>query len=229
MKREKRLPMRVFPLLMIFVLLTVMFTSAVAARYIYRSEDVANSFRPAESANPSIEQDGNSNGDEEESEESQGIYVKVEDKGYPVYVRVTIVVTWQKVENGETIVHYTQPKENEDYELKLKLLPGEEDSDTDTDSDEPAEASETDTDGDSEAGGWTKKVVNGLTYYFYTKPVESGGKTSVLIESYELKKEAKPPEEGYTLNVEVIAQTVQAIGTTDDDEKDAYKDAWGIS
>lgn len=65
-------------------------------------------------------------------------------------------------------------------------------------------------------------------FYYFKKPVKSGGETSVLIESCEQIKEA--PTDGYTLSVEIIAQTVQAIGTTDDpSEKEAWKDAWNLS
>lgn len=70
--------------------------------------------------------------------------------------------------------------------------------------------------------GWVKQG----DYYYYQPPVESGGQTDILINTCE------PTEnpEGYTLNVEVIAQTVQAVGNTDaNGEIPAYQDAWGIS
>lgn len=64
-------------------------------------------------------------------------------------------------------------------------------------------------------------------YYYYTKPVESGEATTVLISSCTQRSTATPPD-GYTLSVEIIAQTVQAVGSTDDDTKLAYQDAWGL-
>ena len=74
-------------------------------------------------------------------------------------------------------------------------------------------------------------------YYYCKEPVkstqETPGKTPVLINS--CTQTGTPPAEGYALNLEVIAQTVQAVGYTDGDgvdpatEIDAYKDAWGVS
>lgn len=67
--------------------------------------------------------------------------------------------------------------------------------------------------------------------YYYKKSVVSGGETSILINKCEQIKAA--PVDGYTLSVEVIVQTVQAIGYTDGEngtpEKEAWKDAWNIS
>ena len=77
---------------------------------------------------------------------------------------------------------------------------------------------------------WTE---NG-DYYYCKKPVESNGSTDILIQSCTQLTGATPPE-GFFLNVETIAQTVQAVGYTDGDgvnpatEIDAYKDAWGLS
>ena len=57
--------------------------------------------------------------------------------------------------------------------------------------------------------------------------MSSRGETDVLITS--CTQNGAAPADGYALNVEIIAQTVQAIGYTDDDTKQAYQDAWGIS
>ena len=67
---------------------------------------------------------------------------------------------------------------------------------------------------------WTQKD----GYYYYSQPVISGN-TDVLIKSCKPLKDA--PEEDYTLSVEIIAQTIQALGTTDDGSKSAVQDAWG--
>ena len=75
----------------------------------------------------------------------------------------------------------------------------------------------------NEDGGWVKIG----DYYYYTKPVASGKETTVLIKTCTQDKEG--PEEGYTLSVDIIAQTVQAVGYTDDTSTPAYQDAWGIS
>ena len=56
----------------------------------------------------------------------------------------------------------------------------------------------------------------------------SGNDSPVLIESVKLKDGAVVPA-GYTLNVEIITQTIQAAGKTDDAENPAVTDAWGIT
>ena len=56
----------------------------------------------------------------------------------------------------------------------------------------------------------------------------SGNDSPVLIESVKLKDGAVVPA-GYTLNVEIITQTIQAAGKTDDTETPAVTDAWGIT
>lgn len=70
-------------------------------------------------------------------------------------------------------------------------------------------------------------------YYYCILPVDGGEDTPVLIESC---TQLDTPIEGYTLSVDIIVQTVQAVGYTDLDENDpesteipAYKDAWGLS
>lgn len=72
--------------------------------------------------------------------------------------------------------------------------------------------------------GWTRGTDG---YYYYKTPVKSGETTTILINSCTQNGEA--PIDGYALNVEVIVQTVQAVGSTDDDTKEAYEDAWGLS
>lgn len=62
-------------------------------------------------------------------------------------------------------------------------------------------------------------------YYYYTIPVASDGQTDVLIKLCEQLSTAEPPA-GYTLSVDVIVQTVQAVGYTDDDRYEAWEDAW---
>ena len=75
---------------------------------------------------------------------------------------------------------------------------------------------------------WEKKSDG---FYYYKKSVASGKTTTNLINKCEQIKEA--PVDGYTLNVEIIVQTVQAVGSTDGEngaaEKDAWKDAWNLS
>lgn len=62
-------------------------------------------------------------------------------------------------------------------------------------------------------------------FFYYNKVVESGGETKNLIETCE--QTDKAPADGYTLSVEIIVQTIQAVGYTDNekDEKPAWQDA----
>lgn len=179
MKQEKPLITRLVPLLLIFVVFFAMITSSVAARYVKQSENVVNTFVPATSVIPEVKKDGT-------------IYVG--ETEYPVFVRATIVVTWQSVdEKGNQIVYYDPPTAS-DYTLTLNLT----------------------------ATGWTQ---GGDGYFYYKKSVASDGSTTALIKSCVQSDDANVPD-GYTLNVELIVQTVQAVGITDDGKTDAYLDAW---
>ena len=67
-------------------------------------------------------------------------------------------------------------------------------------------------------------------FWYHKAPVESEGETAVLIERcYQTAVSARPQPEGYKLHVEILSQTVQAAGRTDDDKKSAVEDAWGIT
>lgn len=63
-------------------------------------------------------------------------------------------------------------------------------------------------------------------YYYYLYRVNSGGVTNELIESR--KQTSEPPVKGYALHVAVIAQTIQALGSTDENDIPAVTDAWEI-
>ena len=61
-------------------------------------------------------------------------------------------------------------------------------------------------------------------YRYYDSVVGSGEVTAPLITECKPLKEA--PVEGYTLNVKVIAQTIQSAGSTDDGNDMAQNDVW---
>lgn len=63
-------------------------------------------------------------------------------------------------------------------------------------------------------------------FWYHKAAVASAENTTVLINSCTAVEEKTP--EGYGLNVEIIAQTIQAIGTTDAGETPAVTDAWGV-
>lgn len=62
-------------------------------------------------------------------------------------------------------------------------------------------------------------------YWYYKYPVPSG-KTKELINSCEPKRAAPAPD--YVLNVEIIAQSIQSLGTTDAGDIPAVQNAWGV-
>lgn len=72
--------------------------------------------------------------------------------------------------------------------------------------------------------GWFYNPDDG--FYYHKVMVPSGEQTNVLINSC-TRKAAAPA--GYQLHVEIIAQTIQALGTTDDGDVPAVTDAWKIS
>lgn len=63
-------------------------------------------------------------------------------------------------------------------------------------------------------------------FYYYEEAVASGGETADLIDLCQPIKKA--PVDGYVLNVRIISQTIQALGTTDGGNVPAVKDAWGV-
>lgn len=188
MKLRKPWFKKYYSLFIMLVAIIVVATS-VAAYYMRNTGEVKNTFNPAGSVNPIIEETFENN-------VKSDVYVKVGETEYPVYVRVALDITWQ---DNEGTVYFFKPAEGVDYNLDLDLKPD----------------------------GWIKGSDG---YYYYTKPIESGGNTPVLI------KECKPIyssntsslPEGYTLSVNVIVQTIQAVGTTDTSNIPAYQDAWGI-
>ena len=62
-------------------------------------------------------------------------------------------------------------------------------------------------------------------FYYCKAMVNSGQDTAVLIK--ECYQKQKGPD-GYSLHVEIIAQTIQALGSTDDGDTPAVTDAWGV-
>ena len=63
-------------------------------------------------------------------------------------------------------------------------------------------------------------------FYYHVNPVEGGDPTKILI------KECKPlvdAPDGYHFNVDIVAQTIQAAGSTDIGDIPAVTDAWGVS
>lgn len=200
MKQEKSSKKLIITLVVILALLVAMIAvvTPVLARYIATpGSDVQGEYVPADPNEPTITK--KVVGDEGLND----IFFTVENKGYPVFVRATILVSWQEdlgdSEDDDPVVFYVEPVIGVDYSLT---------------------ANKTD---------WsvTELEANGIsTEIYYSKtPVASGGETKILIESCE--RITEPPVDGYVLCVEIIVQTVQAIGATDQGNIPAWQAAWG--
>lgn len=126
----------------------------------------------------------------------ENVYFNVGHTNYPVYVRADIVFTWKEKGKDDGLLYFEKPIEDEDYILKLN------------------------------SKDWVYNDADGFYYYKY--PVKSEGSTTVLIEKCEPNTTFIDENQGreYTLNVEVIVQTVQAVGHTDDNELMSVEDAW---
>lgn len=172
-----------FSSFLIALLVTALIPVSVYAYFIRTSTIVKNVFIPAVSDNPEITETFSDN-------LKENVFISITDKGYPVYVRSAIVITWQN-KNGN--VYYDIPVRDVDYEL----ITGNQ---------------------------WT---YNENDNFFYYDPAIQEGSTDELIISCKPLNNA--PDENYTLSVNIISQTVQAVGTTDDDSKTAQQDAWGLS
>lgn len=176
-------------LLIILTVLAALISVSVFAAYLRNSNEVKNTFKPADSVVPEIVEtfDGSVKKD---------VSFKVGDTDYPVYVRAAIVITWQ---NEAGIVYFSQPNLNTDYTISLNS---------------------------------TNWELRDDGFYYYKTSVPSGGQTSNLINVCEQIGDA--PVDGFTLNVEILVQTIQAIGSTDGengaDEIPAWEDAgWNLS
>ena len=64
-------------------------------------------------------------------------------------------------------------------------------------------------------------------FYYHKAPVESQDKTAELIHTC-TPVAGKAPEGGYTLQVKIVAQTIQALGSTDLNGTPAVEDAWKV-
>lgn len=223
MKSEQPLIKRLAPLLITFAVLALVAAVAVPtiAYYIINANsdnEDGGDYIPAESGNPSFILDYENN-------KVENVSIGVEDNGYPVYVRVAILITWQKpaecdnpndcdctdctecVERGEEGAESMEcPKCNGEADVYY-VTP---DKDTDYTI-------------DFNYNSW-EKIDN---YYYFTSAVASGHTTDVLINSCTLAQDrrAEIPDE-YVLSVEIIVQTIQAIGSTDSGNTSAWRDAW---
>jgi len=69
-----------------------------------------------------------------------------------------------------------------------------------------------------------KWILGSDGYYYHKKPIEAGASTEALIDSCTTKVACE--QDGYYLNVEIMASAIQADGSTSNGVK-AVVDAWG--
>ena len=172
------------------VALAMVLTVAVYAYLSANSGSVNNTFTPDQAVDPEVLSVDLS---------STNIRVDVGNPGYSVYVRATIVATWEKKQGDDTLVYAMKPVLGTDYTLTLGTT------------------------------GWFFHDGS----YYHEDPVMYDGanpesrKTEILIQS--CAQIGEPPEAGYELHVKIMAQTIQALGTTDIGNIPAVTDAWGIA
>lgn len=122
----------------------------------------------------------------------------------PVCIRVALVPTWVTPRLDET---GAVVKENNETVYDVVA--------------HPASLSDLDIKFDS-----SKWVLGKDGYYYYTEKVPAGDTTEVLIESAIVRDNATGALAGYHMNLQVLAQAIQADGV-DGDEKPAVQNAWG--
>lgn len=131
--------------------------------------------------------------------EKTGVYVNVNNTEN-YSVFVRAAVVVTWSNGAETAVLSEVPVENEDYKIEYNF------------------------EADSSGKCWFR----GTDGFFYCNtPIEANKNTPILIKSCVPIKAA--PVDGYTLDVKIVAQTIQSAGTTDDTDIPAVTDAWGIT
>ena len=115
------------------------------------------------------------------------------------YIRAAIVVNWMDSQGN---VYGKTPVAGIDYDLVLT------------------------TDEGQTSTGWIKRDADG--YYYFKDPVSPGDSTGILIIRCEPLATNQCPD-GYFLNVDILAQAVQAKGVTDVGGYPAVEDAWGLN
>lgn len=168
------------------------------AKYIQGSEQLKNDVSLAKYDSPTINDTVSINKDGNFYKSNVDVTVS-NDHDYPVYVRVSIIVTWK---NQAGNVYCEKPTLGTDYTLTRNTT------------------------------DWTMHSdSNGYWYYYYNQAVEKGGKTSPLIGADQALTQISQAPVGYTMHVEILTETIQAIGfttptTIGDSSTTAVMDAW---
>ncbi len=155
--------------------------TSVLALYKKQTDTVENTFTAAVSADPVITEKFSGS-------LKENVCIRIPDKGYPVYVRCAVVVSWKDA-NGD--LHSEIPVSDMDYSLVT---------------------------GDD----WSMKADG---FYYYSAPLQTGETTPLIVKCEPL---ATPPAPDYQLSVEIISQTIQAVGSSDGTGLPAHLDGWGL-
>lgn len=223
MKSEKPMIKRFAPLIITLIVLALLLAVIVptVAYYLINANDEGSDYIPFEPGDPSFNLDFN-------NKEMKNVSIAVEDKGYPVYVRVAIIISWKKIAectnagacDCANCTECLSKTDGSDSEMDCPKCNGE---------DEVyifPPVKDVDYTIDFNRTGW--ELIG--DYYYCTSPVASGKSTGVLINSCALiDGGGVGVPDGYVLSVEIIVQTVQAVGSTDDGDVPAFRDAWNIS
>lgn len=169
-----------YPIIAVAVLVATV--SSVYALYKKQTDTVENTFTVAYSADPVISE-------EFTGSIKENVCINIADKGYPVYVRCSVVVSW-KDESGN--IHSSIPVAGKDYVLET---------------------------GDD----WNLQT-DGM--YYYKSPLQTGQTTPLIVSCTAV---VASPDENYHLSVEILSQTIQAVGSTDGEDIPAHQDGWGIA
>ena len=191
---------------LVSLLIVISMTVGATLAYMFLNTGaVTNTFTAAGDSTPKIEESFTLNNTKKEN-----VYVNVGDPGYAVYIRAKVSINWTKGDADnvtQEILALYPPKKGEDYSITYH------DSTYDT-------AAE-----DKNGLYW---IEGSDGYWYYNSPV-SKGRTDDLIEICTVLKPCQI--DGYTLQVDIMAQTIQAIGIMDGTENGtpAVTDAWGVT
>lgn len=197
MNKEKTSIMRLIIPFIILVMLSILLITSAVALYVISSDKVNNTFTPAKPKLPTIQKTVGEDGT------ITDIKVSVGDTEYPVYVRAKYIITWQMTDG--TVV-FERPEQGVDKDYTLAMYSSK----------------------NWQTYTWTQGGESYFDdYYYYNKPLSKGGVTDVLIASFKsLKPNGSGPHDS-TLKLQVIVQTVQAVGSLDENPNTlAWQDAW---
>ena len=226
MKRKNKILLSVCAVVLLLAgLITVVF-----ARYVKNAMEITNTFDPSVSVTPVVKETF-------QNGVRSDVYFEVGKTEYPVYVRAAIIINWKQDDNESVPtgshkgdVFYSKPVEG--------VLISETDSSVDNSQDKYSGdyLMELNLVEDNGQPGWVFDATDGFYYYvnyvdsdIELQYVDSNGVTANLIDSFRQINEDTAPD-GFVLSVEIIVQTVQALGDTDGNPTTApipaYKDAW---